>query len=52
MTTEIEGKLIRAGLVNGESESFQSEAAAYASEIDHHNDYEDEGLTEDDEMEL
>lgn len=52
LTTEIEGKLIRAGLVNGESESFQSEAAAYATEIDHHNDYEDEGLTEDDEMEL
>lgn len=50
--SEIESKLTRAGLVNGESEDVHSKSAALSGEIERHNDLEDEDLVADDGMEL
>ncbi|MGN0679255.1 MAG: hypothetical protein ACI4JS_06290, partial [Oscillospiraceae bacterium] len=50
--SEIESKLTRAGLVNGESEDVHSRATALSGEIERHNDLEDEDLAADDGMEL
>lgn len=51
--TETEGKLHRAGLVNGyDSREISDRSAAVAGEIEHHNRFEDEGAVNDDGHEL
>lgn len=51
--SEVEGKLVRAGIVNGDDkQEIRDRANAVAGEIDHHNDLEDSGAVADDQLEL
>ena len=50
---EIESKLVRAGLVNGDDkQEIRDKSNAVAGEIEHHNDLEDSGAVADDQLEL
>lgn len=49
--SDSEGKLVRTGLVT-DGEDVRGKSAALKGEIERHNDLEDEGLTEDDQLEL
>lgn len=51
--SETEGKLVRAGLVNGDDkQEILDKSNAVAGEIEHHNDLEDSGAVADDQLEL
>lgn len=51
--SETEGKLVRAGLVNGDDkQEIRDKSNAVAGEIEHHNDLEDSGAVADDQLEL
>lgn len=51
--SEIESKLVRAGLVNGDDKhGIRDKANAVAGEIERHNDLEDSGAVADDQLEL
>ncbi len=51
--SEVEGKLVRTGLVNGDNrQDIRDKAAAVAGEIERHNDLEDSGAVADDQLEL
>lgn len=51
--SEVEGKLVRTGLVNGDNrQDIRDKAAAVAGEIEHHNDLENSGAVADDQLEL
>lgn len=50
--SDSEGKLVRSGLVNGESTDVHEKSAAIKGEIEHHNDFEDEGEVEDDQWDM
>lgn len=51
--SEVEGKLVRAGIVNGDDkQEIRDRANAVAGEIDQHNDLEDSGAVADDQLEL
>lgn len=51
--SETEGKLVRAGLVNGDDkQEIRDKSNAVAGEIEHHNDLEDVGAVADDQLEI
>lgn len=50
--TDSETKLLHAGLVNGDNEEIHSQSTAVKSEIEHHNELEDKGLVNDDQLEI
>lgn len=50
--TDSESKLVRSGLVNGESKDVHEKSAMIKGGIEHHNELEDEGGAEDDQWDL